>query len=130
MLQRRSIRRVGARLALLAVWLQIVLTLGHIHPSDIYLYGHPVVQGQGVARFAMDRHATPIPLTPQSDNEAADQACSVCANMSLAGALILPAPLGIERQTDAVLAPAATAIPLRLSAAPYLFFQTRAPPSA
>ncbi len=130
MLQRRSIRRVGARLALLAVWLQIVLTLGHIHPSNIYLYGHPVVQGQGGAQFVMDRHATPIPLAPQSDNEAADQACSVCANMALAGSLILPAPLGIEAQSAAVLAPVTPAIPLLLSAAPYLLFQTRAPPSA
>jgi hypothetical protein len=130
MLQRQSIRLVGARLAIFAVWLQVVLTFGHIHAFDIYLYGHPVVPAQGVTQVTADDGTTPVPSAPLQANEAGDQACSICANMALVAATVLPDPARIAPPSATPLRRAWIAEPLRLTAAPYLLFQTRAPPSA
>jgi len=128
MLQRRSVRQMGARLALLAVWLQLALTLGHIHPWDIYRYGHPIARGVGAADLLADRPTTPMPLSPLSSDAAADLACSICANMALAGSVALPDP---DRLSLPPLSPSRWLDPVvsfSLTPAEFLLFQTRAPP--
>ncbi len=128
MLQRRSVRQIGARLALLAVWLQLALTLGHIHPWDIYRFGHPIAHGNGAAELLADHNTTPIPLSPLTSDAAADLACSICANMALAASVVLPDPVKLSlppvspsRWLDPV-------VSFSLTPAAFLLFQTRAPP--
>ena len=130
MLQGRSLRRVGARLALLAVWLQLILTLGHIHPWDIYLFGHPVVQGQGLTEAAVDRHATPVPIAPLQANAAADQACSICASMALAASAIVADLLKLSPPASATGYAVDYGESILQAASEFLLFQIRAPPIA
>jgi hypothetical protein len=130
MLRRRSLRRVGARLALFAVWLQIVLALGHIHPWDIYLFGHPVVQGQGLTDVVADRHATPIPGAPLQANEATDLACSICISIAMTGSLVPPDPVKLPPPIFAAGHVFARDGPVLPAATAFLLFQSRAPPLA
>jgi hypothetical protein len=128
MLQRRSLRHSGGRLALFAVFLQLVLSFGHIHPSDIFPFGHAVAQGQGVAQFvASDQDSSPA---GQNETGAAGQACAICANMALAASLVLPDPVGVAPPNSTVRMAVAVHVTLLIAAAPHLLFQTRAPPSA
>jgi len=123
MLRLRTLRGWGGRIALLAMWLQLGLGFGHIHPSDIYgPLGHPVVVDHGLVQAAPQPPAAPEPL--------ADLACPICATMALAASLVLPAPPLLPLPTS-IAAPAASfAAPPLLVAAPYLLFAIRAPPLA
>lgn len=128
MLQRRSVRQVGSRLALFAVFLQLVLSLGHIHPSNIYPFGHPVVQGYGVEQVIAPQSGPP----PAGQNDAgpAEQACAICANMALVASSVLPDPVSVVPPSSTAVAPVAAHTTFLISAAAHLLFQTRAPPSA
>ena len=130
MLRRRSFQYVGARLALLAVWLQVVLALGHIHPWDIYLYGHPVVQGFGLTEVVADPQATPVPFAPLQANLEADASCPICANMALAGSLVLPELVRLPPPPALAGHAAVSVIAAPPPARKFLLFQTRAPPAA
>jgi hypothetical protein len=127
MLQRRSLRYSGGRLALFAVFLQLVLSFGHIHPSDIFPFGHAVAQGQGVAQLVTADHGSPA---GQNETGAGGEACAICANMALAASLVLPDPIGIAPPAAAIPTRVAAPVALLIAAAPHLLFQTRAPPSA
>jgi hypothetical protein len=128
MLQRRTIRQQGARLALLALFVQLALTFGHIHPWDIYRYGHPVAQGVGAAEVLPDRGTMPIPLTPLADDAAADLACSICATMALARATVLPDPIRLPTPSASGAQSTRLGKPFSPAPIPFLLFQTRAPP--
>jgi len=119
---------MGARLALLAVWLQLFLSLGHIHPSDIFLYGHPVAQGPGAAQMLPDRSTTPVPLSPLSDNAATDLDCSICASMVLAGSVVLPGAVDLPLPPMASPHALSGLVSFAFAPAEFLLFQTRAPP--
>jgi hypothetical protein len=129
MLQRRFLRHYGGRLALLAVWLQLALSFGHIHPGDIFYFGHPVTQGHAVTAIANPRDgAPPTPLQPGS-GDAIDLTCAICANVALAAALVVPDPVRLPLPLDAVVASVLQDDGFILTAAPFLLFQTRAPPT-
>jgi len=128
MLQRRSLRRTGGRLALFAVFLQLVLSLGHIHPTDIYRLGHPVTQGSGGEQIVA-LQSDPSPAG-QKETGAAAQACAICANMAMAASLVLPEPIIVGPTISTAHAAVASPAALLIAAAPHLLFQTRAPPSA
>ena len=128
MLQRRSLRHWGGRLAFFTVFLQLVLSLGHIHPADIFPFGHPVVQGHGITPYVA---AQPDPSPArQSKGGTAEQACAICANMALAASLVLPDAVDIAVPSSTVHAQTAAYPSLLIAAPPHLLFQTRAPPSA
>ena len=126
MLQSLFLRRFAGRLALLAVWLQLALSFGHIHPWDIFPFGHPVVQGVGSSQVVADHRG---PLAPWSDSAAADQACAICANMAMAGSLVLPDPVKLPLPVYAVGQAVEFGSALALTSPAFLLFQTRAPPS-
>ena len=129
MLQCHFLRHYGGRLALLAVWLQLALFFGHIHPDDIFPFGHPVVQGHGVAAIANVRDNVPlVPLLPVGGN-GIDVTCAICANMALAAALVMPDPVRLPLPLDVAAVPLRQGDSFVLTAAPFLLFQTRAPPS-
>jgi hypothetical protein len=122
MVSRANHRRL-AWLALFALWLQLALSFAHTHPEDFFgLVAHHDAQ------LTTDRHTVPgSPTSPFPDGLAHD-ACAICASISLAGALVLPAPLQIA---SAGVRDGA-AMPLRdafvLISASHLLFHTRAPP--
>jgi hypothetical protein len=128
MLGRRSVRHVGVRLGLLAIWLQLVLTLGHIHPSDIYLYGHPVAHGAGLQEVLAGRPTIPVPLAPLRQNAATDLACSLCANMALAASVVLPDPIKLPLPSALPSHSLGIGDAFAPTPAKFLLFQTRAPP--
>jgi hypothetical protein len=126
MLQRKFMHRLGGRLGLFALWLQLALSFGHIHPGDLFRYGHPVAARPGVVELvAPSREAPSLPGTA-----AVDQNCAICANMALAGSLLPAAPPTIAPPTQSRLVPERRGQALDLAAPPHLLFQTRAPPSA
>jgi hypothetical protein len=129
MLQRRFLRHYGGRLALFAVWLQLALSFGHIHPGDIFPFGHPVAQGHAVTSVANAGDGAPLtPLRP-AGGDVIDLTCAICASMALAAALVVPDPVRLPLPLDAVVASVLQDDGFILTAAPFLLFQTRAPPT-
>ena len=123
----RSHIRLGARLALLALAVQIVLSFGHIH---FYALG---LASANAAQAAMAQDAGPPPPSKsgpihKSDGSAGAN-CAICALIQLsaisgpaaAPALALPANLGPIRWHFP--------IAMALAASPHFLFQARAPPS-
>jgi hypothetical protein len=129
MLQLLSLRRVGGRLALLAVWLQLILTLGHVDPADIYGYGHPVVSGHGVTQVETAPR-TLVPLPSLSLTETADINCPLCASIALLASATLPDPIAPLPPAGVVLRTARRAAAEPAPPAEFLLFETRAPPLA
>jgi hypothetical protein len=115
--------RSGAALALFALAVQLVATFGHIHKEDFVL-----ASAQGpAATLAVANRGTQAPVQPAHDDHGLT--CSICASISLAGALLVPAPPAII----IALAPTETLTPA--SPAPVSNnrerrgFQARAPPA-
>jgi hypothetical protein len=114
--------RGAARLALVALALQLVVAFGHVHVGKL-----PRVSGASAAVAAAVGDLAKKPGTPGQQNPD-DDFCAICASIALAGSLVVPAtpalelPLTVERvwlrQADAREA-------LRF---PRLSFQARAPP--
>jgi hypothetical protein len=127
MLQRRLMHRFGGRLGLFALGLQFALAFAHIHASDIYRFGHPVVQGRGAIEFVAPSKTAPA-APGQSPTLHLD--CAICASMALAGSLLPAEPPALAPPSVSRTEAARGDRALALAAPPYLLFQTRAPPSA
>lgn len=112
--QERAYRGFGARLALLAIALQLVLSFAHIHPlpTQQVAFSAPAQQGGG----------PDLPLTGDD--------CAVCANIAAFAALDLPTQaVFLPPSTRAeILAPVSVAVDFR--PIPIRHFASRAPPSA
>jgi len=123
----RSRVRSGARLALFALAVQMVLSFGHMHRDDL---GLPPLAAADLSHFTSDTTHAPSNPADQHPQPAPDDYCPICASMaqiatalpSLPPVLAVPAP--IER-VWASQAPART-----VSAKVALSFQARAPPAA
>ena len=130
MLQARWLRRFGGRIALLAFWLQLGLSFGHIHPSDIYRFGHPVAASHGLSELAvvpMRGPATPIPAFPDTT---IDVTCAICIATALTASAVPSEPPRLSPLVASGRAPPARDIAFVLVPRPFLSFQTRAPPAA
>jgi hypothetical protein len=121
----RSNIRLGARLALFALAVQIVLAFGHVHFDAFAL----APAGSAAAATAQDTalQSNPAPVPKSNGSLGAD--CAICALIQLSAALA-PAtaptvPLPTNRGPLALPAPAA----LALATSPHFLFQARAPPS-
>ena len=103
----RANNRLGGRLALFTLAIQLFLSFGHIHPDDIY--------GSLKAPFpthAYSDSAASQGLTVSNDQSAqiTDDFCAICASVSLLGSsiaaeapkLALPDPQTIERAARVV----------------------------
>ena len=120
----RVARRAGAWLALAALLVQLVATIGHFHREDFAFYdaGGASVALSGQSLALQPRGPEPTP--PAHDD------CSLCFSLQLAGSstmpmvVALPAPIALDRVAHETLHE------LRLVAVPHLLFQTRAPPIA
>ena len=127
MSQRRLMQRIGGRLGLFALWLQLALSFGHIHSSDIFRFGHPVAPGLGAAELVAPQGS--LPAAP-GQSATLHQNCAICANMALAGSLLPAEPPALPRPSLTARAPFDGERALALAAPRHLLFQTRAPPSA
>jgi hypothetical protein len=112
-------------LACLSLLLQLAATAGHFHREDFAL----IAAGRASAMAATDASGAPTqpggqPTLPSHDD------CSLCFSLQIAGSSALPVPVVLAAPDvhRIVTPPPATA--LRLTAAAYLLFQTRAPPIA
>ena len=127
---RPFLRRLGARLALLALWLQFGLSFGHLDPDDIFPYGRFVAFGYGVQEMVAPHQTDPFAPIPGDPNLSADIDCPICASMTMMAATVPaegPLLLPLSRWDGA---PASRDAPIVLTARRHLSFQTRAPPLA
>ena len=78
----RTNRGVAAWLAFFALACQLSLTFGHVHVGTLGVGGRTALETAGTG--------DPPPTQPKDPVGAAGDVCAVCANISLAGALVLP----------------------------------------
>jgi hypothetical protein len=124
-----SHKRHGARLALVALALQIVLSFGHVHLENLPLDGARAAHFAGVEghHAALTQASRQAPAQNPGD---ADDYCAICASIFLASTSFasqpppLPVPAGCERIAHSLDALFGTTEPRRFA------FQSRAPPAA
>src|SRR3974390_1288646 len=93
----RTNRVFGGRLALFALAVQLVLSFGHVHRSDIYGYGPPVAASDATPAH----HSQANPVVSPSGHPG--DYCDICATVSLlslsfvAAAPQLPLPVAFRR---------------------------------
>jgi hypothetical protein len=115
----RAKLKVGARLALFALTLQIVLSFGHVHPGE---FRHTI---NGLAFVGTQ----PVPSDPlQQPISDADDYCAICASIYLAAMSMLPEAPQLpvpftSRPVEHFNSIAASLLPARRGP-----FQSRAPP--
>jgi hypothetical protein len=109
---RSLLTRLGARLGLMAVVLQLVLSFGHIHPLPSQL---TAVSGPA---------GNSSPDLPATGDD-----CAICASIAAFASLDLPQQAEFVPPSSAaeILAPASPASEHR--AAPIRYFSSRAPPA-
>lgn len=83
----RSNRGVVAWVALFALACQLVLSFGHVHASKFSKFSGGLLTSAAVETG--DGSADGLPSSPQNKPLAGDF-CAICANINLAGALVLP----------------------------------------
>lgn len=127
---RQRLRRGGGWLALASLALQLVLSFGHVHASDIFgPLGRLIVQGHARTILTADHRQGPSGSQDPADDDAVEGACAICASMALAASLVLPDPVRLPLPSGA--AEQAELPGDRLVLRPVLFrlFQSRAPPA-
>jgi hypothetical protein len=82
----RSQRLKVAQLALFALACQFVLAFGHVHPER--LAGH---SSHWAGAAAAATSTSPSPPGQNNPSGLGEDFCAICANISLAGALVIPA---------------------------------------
>ena len=83
----RAHQTSGARLALLALLVQIAVSFGHVHGDDLV----PVLSERGTGAPPLSSVPRNNPGSPATDHDF----CAICACIALAGSLVLPQPPGI-----------------------------------
>lgn len=113
-------------LACLSLLLQIVATAGHFHREDfpIFAAGKATILAANDGLVPAPAQPGGLPALPSHDD------CSLCFSLQLAGASALPAPMVLAAPAVHRVTPPSPETALRLTAAPHLLFQTRAPPIA
>jgi hypothetical protein len=133
----RSNIKSGARLALLALFVQFALSFGHFHvlaaPASAKATTSVVPSAAVVdaGQLAVDSQATPqqAPTKPDSDQQVPD-ACAICAVMAMASTVLFATP-------PILLLPEAVELLYRSTDAEFIHlksagtaFQPRAPPAS
>jgi hypothetical protein len=117
----RSHLRLGSRIALFALAVQLVLTFGHVHREGL--------RGQSSTRI--EASAGAVAPAGHDEPKVADDFCAVCALIHLASTLVpaevaalpLPVVFGQLRRPE-------SALHFALPASPPASFAARAPPLA
>ena len=116
----RAYQASGARLALLALLVQIAISFGHVHGDDLV----PVLVERGAGTSPITSAPRNDPGSPSTDHDF----CTICACIALAGSLVLPRPPAII----VAIVPRRVALAdrelLLVSTDQHRHFQARAPP--
>jgi hypothetical protein len=114
----RGNRRIGAWLGLLALALQLILSFGHVHLSDIAI----------PQAAAADAAAAPNPGAPTNRHNGTHDICAICVALNVTASSVVPTAASLVlpfvfaqawlRDFEAAL----------ISSEPHSFFQARAPP--
>jgi len=120
----RQGRRLGSWLGMAALLLQLVVTAGHFHPEDFAVAAGDRSIANAAAQGGGDQPSGGQPGAPAHDD------CALCFTLHLAGSSALPASAPLNAPETQEIAPPPLLGALRLAAAPYLLFRTRAPPIA
>jgi hypothetical protein len=126
----RGHKRFGARLALVALALQLALSFGHVHPDRAASASAAIVTAtlldKAIAQSSQQSLAQNPAPSPLSD----DDYCAICASIYLASTSVvalppqLPVPIGFVRIALSYGEVFGVATPRRAA------FQARAPPAA
>src|SRR5712675_100815 len=81
----RGNRRIGAWLGLLALALQLVLSFGHIHLSDL-----AIPQAAAADAAVADAAAAPNPGTPTNRHHRTPDICAICVALNLTASSVVP----------------------------------------
>jgi hypothetical protein len=120
----RAGRSFRTWLAFFSLVLQLAATAGHFHRDDFAFLA------AGKAAMAANAVQSTSPQPGGQPALPAHDDCSLCFSLQLAGTSALPAPVVLARPDEHRIALPSSPTALRLTAAPYLLFQTRAPPIA
>jgi hypothetical protein len=82
----RSNIRTGARLALLALLVQLALSFGHIHGFA------PQAASATQSVLPVDHAAKPQPAPSKHDSDQTNDICAICAVMAMASTVLFSAP--------------------------------------
>jgi hypothetical protein len=124
----RSNIRSGARLALLALLVQLALSFGHVH--GFATQAASATQSVLPSHHAADSKATPQPAPGKHDRDQTNDVCAICVVMAMASTVLFSAP-------PILLLPDAVQILHRITDAEFVHlksagtaFQPRAPPAS
>lgn len=118
-------RKLRSWLAIGLLLLQVAVTAGHFHPEDFAFLQRDA--GAPLAASADGQGGTPLPGGTAPTLPAHDD-CPLCFNLHVAGSSALPASIVLAAPSEHGKLPPPPVRELRLASAPYLLFQTRAPP--
>ena len=114
----RGNRRVGAWLGVLALAMQLIVSFGHIHLSDIAI---PQAAAAGAA-------AAPNSDVPTHRHHGAPDICAICATLNLTASSVVPTVAALVLPSLFTRTWRPDVVSARISSEPHLFFQARAPP--
>ncbi len=118
----RSNIRHGARLALLALGIQLALTFGHVHLDGGFL-------GKTTPEAVTLHAGLPSPDSSQKTHGSADFDCPICALIQLASTSAPSVAPTLPVPTDFVVVKPTRFAQLRRAASPDFPFQARGPPA-
>ena len=116
----------GAWLALFALACQFVFTFGHVHLTAIGVADTAAISA-GALSSAVDGPASPRQRAPSGLTQ---DFCALCNNISMAGALVLPAPPAIILPSPFILRAQWTPTAAHAVARAHVYFDARGPPHA
>jgi Protein of unknown function (DUF2946) len=122
----RSNIQLGARLALFALALQLVLSFGHIHLSDLLGPGAPI-QTAAAAPASGDSPAAPA---PSKKSNGAGDVCAICALIQLVNSSVHATAPSLPAPSEASFASWQTAFDFITAPSLRRAFSARAPPLA
>jgi hypothetical protein len=103
-----------------ALWLQIVLSFGHLHQEDVF-------GPTGLSATATPSLLNSRPVDPHDIDMPAD-GCAICAVMAMMASSIVPDTLALpDRRSDGFV-PVIAGSSFLIAEPFYRLFQTRAPP--
>lgn len=118
----RANKRLGGRVALFALALQLVLSFGHIHREDIY--------GSDRLSAAAAMPAADRSQPADHSSKHGDDYCAICAVMSLLSGAYAAAPPQLAVPLASQVVAHSGRVAIAILAPPRAPFQSRAPPAA
>jgi len=115
-----SWRQFGSYAALVALWLQFVLSFGHLHKEDVF--GPVGLSGTTTPLLLNSRPADPHDMDMPADG------CAICAVMAMVASSIVPDAPALPDRRSVGLVPVFAGAGFLMTEPGYRLFQTRAPP--